>query len=193
MTAHAGGRPFDLTVRYPRPVYLDPDLRRSLKFDPDRADGRPRLLERRRARSARWNGRSPATRRPTARTPTISRRRRSGGPFTVGVALETEATRPLADDGGRQAGQGERVAAIGHGGVFIGKELTPSQEELLLDSCNWLLGRDDRLARPATEWRYPRVEMSDYDQTLWLWVARLGLPMVFAYLGTVVLLLRRLR
>ena len=35
--------------------------------------------------------------------------------------------------------------------------------------------------------------MSDYEQTLWLWGARLGLPLLFAYLGAVVLLLRRLR
>ncbi len=192
LTAHAAGRPFDLTLRYPRPVYLDDDLRRTLKYDPD-------VLT---ADRASWNDAepfrtldrpipsfSPPDRKdPDNFTPEAKRR----GTFTVGVALETEAPArwqtTAADKPARV-----RVAAIGHGGVFIGKELTPAQEGLLLDSCNWLLGRDDRLASSGQEWRYPRVEMSDYEQTLWLWGARLGLPLLFAYLGTVVLLLRRLR
>ena len=192
LTAHAAGRPFDLTLRYPRPVYLDDDLRRTLKFDPD-------VLT---ADRASWNDAEPfrTIERPIPSfsppdrkdadnfTPEAKRR----GPFPVGVAFETVApARWQTTAADRPATI--RVAAVGHGGVFIGKELTPAQQGLLLDSCNWLLGRDDRLARPGREWRYPRVEMSEYEQNLWLWGARLGLPLLFAYLGAVVLLLRRLR
>jgi hypothetical protein len=192
LTEQSTGRPFDLTVRYPRPVYIDDEARKSLQFDPDvltadRAswnDDQPfRTLERP------IPSYSPPDRKdPDNFTPEARRR----GPFTVGVALATAVPKSwlssAADTPARL-----RVAAIGHGGVFIGKELSPSQEELLLDTCNWLLGRDDRLAHKAEQWRYPRVQMSDYDQTLWLWGARLGLPLLFAYLGAVVLLLRRLR
>ena len=121
-------------------------------------------------------------------TPEAKRR----GPFTVGVALETDVPKGWQSSAADRPTK-LRVAAVGHGGVFIGKELAPAQEALLLDTCNWLLGRDDRLARPAPAWRYPRVEMSEFDQTLWLWGARLGLPLLFAYLGAVVLLLRKLR
>jgi hypothetical protein len=192
LTAHSTGRPFDLTVRYPRPVYLDDSLRKILKVDPDLLtadrqswnDAQPfRTLERP------IPSYSPPDRKdPDNFTPEESRR----GPFTVGVALETDVPQRWEPSAAVRPAQ-LRLAAIGHGGVFIGKQLTPTQEGLLLDTCNWLLGRDDRLARKTPEWRYPRVEMSDRDQTLWLWGTRLGLPLLFAYLGAVVLLLRRLR
>ena len=192
LTAHSTGQPFDLTVRYPRPIYLDDDLWQALPFHPDvltadRAswnDAKPfRTLERP------IPSYSPPDRKdPDNGTPEEKRR----GPFTVGVAFERDVPeRWLLSAADEQAKL--RIAAVGHGGLFIGKELSPSQEGLLLDTCNWLLGRDDRLARPATEWRYPRVGMSDYEKTLWLWGMRLGLPLLFAYLGAVALLLRRLR
>jgi hypothetical protein len=192
LTAHSTGRPFDLTVRYPRPVYLDNDVWQKLTFAPDvltadRAswnDAKPfRTLERP------IPSYSPPDRKdPDNGTPEATRR----GPFTVAVAFETDVPARWQLSAADQPAK-LRVAAIGHGGLFIGKELSPSQEGLLLDTCNWLLGRDDRLARPAVEWRYPRVAMSDYKETLWLWGARLGLPLLFAYLGAVALLLRRLR
>ena len=193
LTAHSTGRPFDLTARYPRPVYLDNEVRQTLKFDPD-------VLS---ADRASWNDAKPfrTLERPIPSysppdrkdldngTPEATRR----GPFTVAVAFETDVPARWQLSAADQPAK-LRVAAIGHGGLFIGKELSPSQEGLLLDTCNWLLGRDDRLARPAVEWRYPRVAMSDYKETtLWLWGARLGLPLLFAYLGAVALLLRRLR
>ncbi len=86
-----------------------------------------------------------------------------------------------------------RVVAIGSGSVFSGKQVPPGEKQLLLDCCNWLLGRNDRLAERGQEWSYPRVSMSERDKAIWLWTCWLGLPMVFAYLGTVVLLSRRLR
>jgi len=192
LAAHSTGRPFDLTVRYPRPVYLDNDVWQTLKFDPDvltadRAswnDAKPfRTLERPIPSYS-----LPDRKDPDNGTPEATRR----GPFTVAVAFETDVPARWQLSAADQPAK-LRIAAIGHGGLFIGKELSPSQEGLLLDTCNWLLGRDDRLARPAAEWRYPRVAMSDYEETLWLWGARLGLPLLFAYLGAVALLLRRLR
>jgi hypothetical protein len=86
-----------------------------------------------------------------------------------------------------------RVAVIGHGGVFTGGELSPAKEMLLLDTCNWLLGRDQELALKETEWKYPRVELSERQHAMWQWGAWLGLPALFAYLGLVVVLVRRLR
>jgi len=86
-----------------------------------------------------------------------------------------------------------RVAVIGHGGVFIGNTLPAVKEKLLLDVCNWLLGRDDLLAKAEHRWQYPRVTLADSQQALWQWGTRLGLPLLFAYLGLVVLMVRRLR
>ncbi|MFL5341294.1 MAG: hypothetical protein ACJ8F7_14205 [Gemmataceae bacterium] len=91
-----------------------------------------------------------------------------------------------------------RIAALGQGGLFNSAEvarpdLAPAKEELLLTTCNWLLGRDDRLPRDDREWRYPRLNLSDRDQFLWRWGAFLGLPLLFAYLGFIVLLIRRMR
>ena len=86
-----------------------------------------------------------------------------------------------------------RVAAIGHGGVFMGQTLTPAREKLLLDTCNWLLGRDDLLAKADQQWQYPRATLTATQRSLWEWGTRLGLPVLFVYLGVVVLMVRRLR
>jgi hypothetical protein len=86
-----------------------------------------------------------------------------------------------------------RVAAIGNGGVFSGSTLSPVREKLLLDTCNWLLGRDDLLSRDNIRWQFPRVELSGPAEELWLWWARLLLPLLFGYVGIVVLMKRRLR
>jgi hypothetical protein len=123
---------------------------------------------------------------------TLDERRR--GPFPVGVALETA---PPAD----WYGPGEprpaalRVAAVGESWFLIGPELSPAKERLVLDTCNWLLGRDDALPRGDHPWSYPRSNLTPGSeaQQLWLWGTRLGLPVLFAWLGLVVLLVRRLR
>jgi hypothetical protein len=87
-----------------------------------------------------------------------------------------------------------RVAAIGHGGLFVGPELSPAKESLLLNTCNWLLGRDERLPRESpVPWRYPRVNLTEQDATLWWWGTLVALPGLFVYLGRVVLLGRRYR
>ena len=56
-----------------------------------------------------------------------------------------------------------------------------------------LLGRDDALARDAQVWQYPRVELSAREADLWRWAGCIGLPVVFFYLGMVVVMVRRLR
>jgi hypothetical protein len=87
-----------------------------------------------------------------------------------------------------------RLAVIGHGGWFVGPELSPAKEELLVTICNWLLRRDERLPNATAEpWKYPRVTLSDRNQTLWRWGTRLALPAVFVYIGSMVLLRRRYR
>jgi hypothetical protein len=86
-----------------------------------------------------------------------------------------------------------RVAAIGHGGLFVGPDLSPARERLLLTTCNWLLGRDERLPHPAGEWEYPRVELSPRAAALWRWGTQLALPGAFAFLGILVLTARRYR
>jgi hypothetical protein len=86
-----------------------------------------------------------------------------------------------------------RVAAIGHGGLFVGPELSPPKERLLLNTCNWLLGRDERLPHPAGEWQYPRVHLSERAASLWFLGTLVALPALFVFLGRLVLLTRRYR
>lgn len=86
-----------------------------------------------------------------------------------------------------------RVAAVGHGGLFIGPELSPAKEQLLLLTCNWLLSRDERLPHDDRKWQYPRVTMSDRRMRLWRDGALVVLPAAFAFLGAMVLLVRKYR
>ena len=91
-----------------------------------------------------------------------------------------------------------RVVAIGHGGLFADETWSTAREKVLLDTCNWLLGRDDLLSRddraqnPETEWRYPRLNLEAQDRALWQWGLGLGLPVLCLYLGVLVLLMRRM-
>jgi hypothetical protein len=184
--------PLELRLRHPRPIYYQPPKDAKPGFDPEF------LMTGREA----WNEEKPF---PTddytpayKRTPddpnrgTLDERRR--GPFPVGVALQTA---PPAD----WYGPGEprpaalRVAAVGESWFLIGPDLNPAKERLVLDTCNWLLGRDDALPRGDHPWSYPRSNLTPGSeaQQLWLWGTRLGLPVLFAWLGLVVLLVRRLR
>ena len=72
--------------------------------------------------------------------------RKGVGPFPLGVAVETDVPADWFES--KEAKPTKvRVVALGHGGLFAGNEVAPAKEKLLLDSCNWLLGRDDLLAR----------------------------------------------
>jgi hypothetical protein len=81
---------------------------------------------------------------------------------------------------------------IGHGGVYNGATMSPVREMFLVDTCNWLLGRDHELALKADVWKYPRVELTPraYHMFAWAWLA---LGIVFAFLGTAVWLVRHVR
>ena len=190
VTAHSVGKKFDLTLRFPRPIYFEPAGNKKPAFEPTF------LLS-----PYGWNEDQPfatAERRPryTPAAPTdpnngtVEARRR--GQFPIGVAVEV----PLPAAWGTDAkGKSVRVAAIGQGEAFVGTELKPPQERLLLQTVNWLLGRDDYLPQAEHPWSYPRLALTPEapEHRLWLWGARLGLPVLFAYLGFVVLLFRRLR
>jgi hypothetical protein len=127
-----------------------------------------------------------------AETPMDPLEARRRGPFPIGVAIETRLPADWYDSPTAKP-ETVRVAAIGQGGFFTGKELPPAQEVLMVNTVNWLLGRDDYLPNADRPWSYPRVELSERDKELWLLGARVGLPVLFAYLGFVVLLARRVR
>ena len=121
---------------------------------------------------------------------TVEEKRR--GPFPIGVAAETELPAAWFDKSD-QAPHEERVAVIGHGGVFVGATLTPLRAKLLLDTCNWLLGRDDLLAKDNETWQYPRVVLDDTEKKLWHLGTFLGIPLLFVYIGLLVFMVRRMR
>jgi hypothetical protein len=191
-------RALELRLRHPRPVYYLPPEGATPAFDPDVLLTSPRS----------WNedqpfptaDRVPQFERPKQREgekppaepadPLEARRR---GPFPVAVAVET--TIPAA--WGVSPPPTVRIAAVGQGGFFTGRVLPPAQETLMIDTINWLLGRDDYLPREGKLWSYPRVALDEAtnprERADWMWAARLGLPVLCAYLGIVVLLVRRLR
>lgn len=116
------------------------------------------------------------------------------GPFAIGVAVETALPASwFAGSSATEARPKVRVAAIGHGGWLTGPELTPAKEKLLDDVTNWLLHRDELFARDNQTWSFPRVDLTPHGERLWEWCMRLGLPVLFVYLGLVVFMFRRLR
>jgi len=187
----------DLRIRHPRPVFYVPTRGSSLPYDPTFMM----------TNAACWNeaqpfptrDRTPRYEPPKSETfPGDPLDKSRLGPFPIGVALETTVPKDWYPDKDAQPAK-VRIAAIGQGGVFIGKTLSPAKEKLLLDVSNWLLGRDDLLTKGNDPWQYPRVAMGDTEldrqtqQALWQWGTRLGLPVFFAYLGLIVLMVRRLR
>jgi hypothetical protein len=198
------GQKLDIVLRLPRPVYYEPPKGIKPDFDPDflmsDADS--------------WNEDQPF---PTGDSiPQFTRPKESGGkaladtdpldvrrrgPFPIGVAVQEPLPKPpvsktfYSSEADKPATV--RVAVIGQGGFFSGKALPPAQEKLFVNTINWLLGRDDQLPRDDQVWSYPRVNDTippeSETEYLWLWGVRLGLPVLFAFLGLVVLLFRRLR
>ena len=169
---------FGLRFRFARPVYFD-----------GKAGGTFLLT------AKGWNEARPfpsATYRPRFTQPrpddpanrTLDARRR--GQFSIGAA----ATVSL-EKGGKKA----RVAVIGQGEAFVGPKLDPARERLLLQTANWLLGRDDYLPSADHPWSYPRRSESPKDPAWseWVWGGQFGLPLLAGFLGVVVLLYRRLR
>jgi hypothetical protein len=185
------GQGLQLRLRHPRPVYLADAADKSK----DEAVFMMSSIDA-------WNESQPfPTRERTPRYEppkkgdpdegTVEQKRQ--GQFPIGVAAELKV--PASWNEGPAAKSGEqnvRVAVIGHGGVFMGATLNPVQEQLLLDVCNWLLGRDDLLARGERTWEYPRVDMTEETLVLWKWFGSLGPPAFFVLLGCVVLLVRKI-
>ncbi|GIW78484.1 MAG: hypothetical protein KatS3mg105_0291 [Gemmatales bacterium] len=121
------------------------------------------------------------------------------GPFPIGVAFDAEL--PSSWLSADEKPITTRIAVIGHGHVFGKDSFKPAQEKLLLDVCNWLLGRDDLLSRSDRRWQYPRLHLTENEIAVWqsfvpglpISVVGLCLPVLFVYLGIVVWLVRRLR
>src|SRR5262249_1774884 len=111
---------------------------------------------------------------------------RRRGPFPIGVAVETALPSSWYGSASDRPPT-VRVSVIGQGGFFTGKKLPPAQERLFVNTIDWLLGRDDQLPRDDRVWSYPRVNDTippdSEREYLWLWGVRLGLPVLFAFLG----------
>src|SRR5262249_55907010 len=188
----APNRKLDLRLRHPRPVYVDPEREKDLPYDPVFMMTNPASSNDDNPVPTREGTPRPERSKPDAPARGTPEEKRNG-PFPVGVALETTAPADWYDDKSASPAH-PRVAVIGHGGWFVGPELSPGKEKLLLNLCNWLLRRDELLPRDpeGKRWEYPRVELSQRDRQLWHWGTQLALPGLFAYLGFVVLLVRRL-
>ena len=115
------------------------------------------------------------------------------GPFPIGVALETDVPNEWYDKDAPATPTKVRLAVIGHGGLFIGKQLPPMREKLFVDVSNWLLGRENLLVSDEETWQYPRVKIDGEVKTIWEWGARLFLPLSFLYIGAIVMMMRRMR
>jgi ABC-type uncharacterized transport system len=193
LTARSLGKnqTLDLRIRHPRPVYYVPPAGSTSAYDPIFMM----------TNAASWNDSQPfPTRERTPRYEPPKSDTLAGdsldkmrlGPFPIGVAIETSLPTDWYSEKDAKPAK-VRVAAIGQGGLFIGNSLSPAKEKVLLDVSNWLLGRDDLLTKGDDKWEYPRVALADTEQAMWQWGMRLGMPVLFAYLGLVVLLVRRLR
>jgi hypothetical protein len=124
---------------------------------------------------------------PKKNTPEEERR----GPFPIAVAVERSAPSSWFDDD--KPNPKARIAVIGHGGLFTGQTLNPIREKLLLDVTNWLVGRDDLLARQSQPWKYPRVDLAEWQVLVWQMAAVFGLPVFFLYFGAMMWLVRSMR
>jgi hypothetical protein len=165
----------DLRIRNPRPVYFT-----SLTGNRSDTDAVFLMTD-----PSAWEEPNPFASRGQAPRPPNNQTQQ----LPVGVAAEVT----LPDSWGAR-GTKVRLAGIGHGGIFTGNRLSPVRERLLLDTCNWLLGRDDLLARANDEpWKFPRLAMSESAAKVWVYGAWVGLPLFFGLLGVAVLMKRTMR
>lgn len=189
-----------LRLRHARPVFIEAD-----KDHPERFRQQAEILM---TSADSWNEDQPfATENSTpafksatgakqekpALEDALMERRR--GPFPVGAVAEEKLPEAWFGKDEKQPGF-VRSAVIGEAWWLIGPTLDPARERLVTDLFNWLIGRDDRLARrPGEEsvWEYPRLEWSAEKAGLWRNGLEFGLPMLAAFVGFTVLLYRRLR
>jgi hypothetical protein len=193
-----GGQALDVRIRHPRPIYFVPSRKGLLAFDPDFLMTAPQS----------WNEDQPF---PTESyipqfqriEPSTGERKkddkkgdplelRRRGPFPIGVAVQTPLPQKWYDSDSATP-ETVRVAVIGQGGFFTGRDLSPAKEKLMVYTLNWLLGRDDYLPHAGQTWSYPRVNLPDDTEEgkLWRWGV-FGLPLLSAALGILVWLVRRI-
>src|SRR5439155_22915854 len=164
----------ELRIRNPRPVYYLPPKESSPEESSSQESSLPYDPIFMMTDAASWNDPQPfptENHTPHYEPPSksnlltgdLDQMRR--GPFPIGLALETTVPKDWYTGKHPQPAKA-RVAAIGHGGVFIGSTLSPAKEKLLLDVCNWLLGRDDLLTKGGDEnrWQYPRLILADTQE-----------------------------
>ena len=188
----------DLQIRHPRPVYplLSADIGKTnaalfdesavflMTDDETWNENQPFVSEKREVPRYQQSGDSDP------RKGTIEEERR--GPFPIGVAVERKIPADWYEDKSATPAK-TRLSVLGSGGIFVGAKISPIREKLLLDVSNWLLGRDDLLARSAGVWSYPRVELTPKEDKLWFLGVQFGLPLLFMYLGVLVWFVRRMR
>ncbi len=183
----------DLQIRHARPVYVEADATSPGNFD----EAAVFLM----VGPDTWNESSPflnEKREPPRYTPTKEGDKAKGsldevrrGPFPIAVAVEKTLPKSWFEENEKPATA--RIGVVGNGGVFVGPTLSPIKEKMLLDVCNWLLGRDDLLAKRQDTWSFPRVNLTEPEKKLWQWGTLPGLPLAFLYLGLFVWFVRRLR
>jgi hypothetical protein len=188
----------DLQIRAPRPVY--PLLAKQFR-DPKTGvfdESKVFLM----TDDATWNESSPfvnekrevprfqPTKPDDPKKGTLDEERH--GPFPIAAAVERKIPADWYEEKNAAPAK-TRIAVLGNGGVFVGQTISPVKEKLLLDVSNWLLGRDDLLARSVGTWSYPRVDLSSRAAELWFLGVQFGLPMLFGYIGILVWSVRRMR
>jgi hypothetical protein len=183
------GKEFDLRVRFPRPVYFTAKDAATESFEPTFLLSKDGWNEDKPFPSGTYRPRYTAPLPSDPKNGTEDARRR--GHFPVAAAEEVA----IPKDWGAEKGQTARVAVIGQGEIFVGGQLSPVKERLFLQTANWLLGRDDYLPRADHPWSFPRVDLPPESPGHWFWVLGvwIGLPVLAAYVGLVVLLLRWVR
>ncbi len=181
----------DLRLRHPRPIYFEKPDATTLPFEPifmitsaeSWNEDKPFPTGKYTPRFEKAKGQDPAR-------GAVDEVRR--GPFPIGVALELPL--PASWYGPKENSHHKvRLAVVGHGGVFGGAQLNPTREKVFLDLANWLLGRDDLLARENQTWEYPRIALGETTRALCQWGLWLGLPLLVVYLGMIMWLVRSLR
>ena len=209
---------FDLKLKALRPVYISEGWQEKLPFAAEFVlSGSDSWNEEKpyargdRAGRVTYIPKYEATKEGDAKKGTRAEERR--GPFPVAVAVEGPLpTGWFDDEAGRQQTAiavlpaavmtkettqsipSSRVVVFGHGGIFVGSELKPAQDKLLLHSVNWLLNRADRLpTMPEKVWAYPRVELHERDVILWRWGTALLMPLAVVIFGLFAVMLRRTR
>lgn len=175
------GQGFELRSRHPRPLAFEPKGGQAPASDPAFLLTDPKS----------WNEDQPF---PTEKEMPSYKDSKKRGPTPVGLAAEVAVPSDwYAKDEAPAEPRKVRVVVLGDGGLFVGPTLSPAKEKLLLDTCNWALGRDDQLTKPGRTWEYPRVRMAPAEQFLWTWGTVAGLPILCIVFGLVVVMWRGLR